>query len=578
MSRPEDHLWARETVGMAAALWAAVAGLACGLRGDPARAAASDYPHIAWQDEFDGPALEPARWTHDIGTGSQYGLTGWGNNELQYYTDRSQNLTVSGGLLQITARSESYGGKSYTSARIKTQDRFSQAGGRFEIRAALPTGQGFWPALWMMPASDVYGGWAASGEIDIMEAKGQQPDRIQGTIHYGGAWPNNTSTAATRVLPPGQTIASFHTYSLEWDIGSSSALRWYVDDVLYATRTSWWSAGGSYPAPFDKPFYLLVNLAVGGNYVGSPNGSTVFPATMQVDYVRAYTAALPAITLAAPAGTRTQATVGNPAIKAAATVTKTGTGTLQLTSSNAYTGPTFVQAGRLELAHAAAAAGSAVRVAAGSTLAVAGSLDTTIGGLSIDAGGRVDLGAGRLTVASGMSAATAVSALVAARGTGGWNGSAGIGSSVVAAAAAAGESRAIGWSDAGNGSLRFVPTAPGDATLDGMIDILDVAEVVAAGKFNSSLAATWSEGDFNYDGLVDILDVADLATTGLYGAGAFAVSGTVAAVPEPAAACLVAAALTAALPLVRSGRRPPPAAGRTTGRSPGSRRRSAACS
>jgi len=517
-----------------------------------ARAAAASYPHLSWQDEFDGTALERARWTHDIGTGSQYGLTGWGNNELQYYTDRSQNLTVSGGMLQITARSESFGGKSYTSARIKTAGNFSQAGGRFEIRAALPTGQGFWPALWMMPASDVYGGWAASGEIDIMEARGQQPDRVQGTIHYGGSWPNNTSSTATRVLPPGQTIASFHTYAVEWDIGSSSAIRWYVDDVLYSTRTSWWSAGGSYPAPFDKPFYLLVNMAVGGDYVGSPNAGTTFPATMQVDYVRAYTAAPPAITLAAPSGIRTQANVGNPVIKTAATVTKTGTGIMQLTSSNAYTGPTTVQAGRLELAHAAAAAGSAVRVASGATLAVAGPLDTRVGGLTIDAGGRVDLGTGRLTVASGMSAATAVSALVAARGSGGWDRSTGLGSSAVRAAIMAGESRTIGWLEGGDGSLTFAATAPGDATLDGIIDILDAADVVAAGKFNTSLAATWGEGDFNYDGLVDILDVADLATTGLYGAGSFTTTGafaapeSIAAVPEPSSACVASAALAVA--------------------------------
>ncbi len=342
------------------------------LRSVFAHAGPADYPYVSWQDEFDGTAVETARWTYDIGTGSQFGLTGWGNNELQYYTSRTQNATVSGGMLQITARSESFGGQPYTSARLKTLGRFSQAGGRFEIRAALPTGQGLWPAIWMLPATDAYGGWAASGEIDIMEARGQQPDRVNGTIHYGGSWPNNELSEATRILPAGQSIAQFHTYAIEWDTTGSPAIRWFVDGVQYATRYSWWSSGGSYPAPFDKPFFMLLNLAVGGNYVGNPDGSTPFPATMQVDYVRAYTAAPPAITLAAASGTLTQAAVGNPSIAAAASVTKTGAGTLRLTASNAYTGPTVVQAGRLELpVGASIAASRTIRVDAGATFDVA---------------------------------------------------------------------------------------------------------------------------------------------------------------------------------------------------------------
>lgn len=303
---------------------------------------------------------------------------------------------------------------------------------------------------------------------------------------------------------------------------------------------------------------------------------------MQVDSIRASTAAPPEITLAAASGTLTQATVGNAVIAAAATVTKTGAGTMRLTASNAYTGPTTVQAGRLELAHAEAASRSSVRVGAGSTLAVANLVDTGIGGLTIDAGGRVDLGTGRLTVASGMSAATAVSALLAARGSGGWNQPAGIGSSAVAAATAAGESRAIGWLENGGGGIIFAPTAAGDATLDGIVDVLDVAAIAAAEKFNSSLSATWGEGDFTYDGVVDILDVADLLTTGLYGTGPFAVSGAVAAVPEPAAAAVLVAAgagaLSWAVERVRRGPRRMVAAGRTRGRSPVSRMPSTKCS
>lgn len=532
--------------------------------------AASDYPYLSWQEEFDGTAVEPGRWTYDLGTGSQYGLTGWGNNELQFYTDRSQNASVSGGTLRITARQENYGGQAYTSARLKTQGLFSQAGGRFEIRAALPTGQGLWPAIWMLPDSDTYGGWAASGEIDIMEARGQQPDRVAGTIHYGGAWPGNTQSGATRILPAGQTIASFHTYAVEWDTAVSPAIRWYVDDVLYATRTSWWSAGGAYPAPFDKPFYLLLNLAVGGNYVGSPNAGTTFPATMQVDYVRVSTAAPPAITLAAASGTLTQVAVGNPLITAAASVTKTGAGTMRLTAANTHSGPTRVQGGRLELANAAAASLSQVQLSGSGVLAVAGSLDATIAGLAIDPGGRVDLGAGSLTVAAGWSAAAAYASVAAARGDGSWTRPIGIGSTVVAASVAAGLPRAVGWIDRGDGSITFGATAPGDTTLDGIVDMLDVAALVSSGRFDSRLAATWQQGDFNYDRIVDILDIAEFVSTGLFDAGPVGdASIAMAVVPEPTACTLPLAAAAAVLSRWRWAA----TGGRTRDRSPARRTR-----
>ena len=353
--------------------------------------AAANYPYMSWQDEFDGTSVESARWAFDIGTGAQHGLSGWGNNELQYYTNRSQNASVSNGTLKITALKENYGGQSYTSARLKTEGLFSQAGGRFEIRAALPTGQGFWPAIWMLPANDTYGGWAASGEIDIMEARGQQADRVNAAIHYGDSWPNNTWSESTRVLPAGQTIASFHTYALEWDTAGTPAMRWYVDDVLYATKTLWWSSGGAYPAPFDKPFHMLLNLAVGGNYVGSPNGSTPFPSTMQVDYVRVSTAAPPAITLAAPSGTLSQAAVGNPMITAAAAVTKTGAGTVVLNAANAYTGATSIVAGTLNVSHPGGLSGSPVTVNAGGSLAIAGTGSTSIPSVTVGVGGAMTL-------------------------------------------------------------------------------------------------------------------------------------------------------------------------------------------
>ena len=238
---------------------------------------------LVWNDEFDGTTVDSTRWTFDTGNGSG----GWGNNELEYYTSRPQNVYVTNGLLHIVARHEvpQYNGYDYTSAKLKSYGLFSKKGGRFEFRARLPQGQGYWPALWLMPRDSVYGGWAASGEIDVMENRGSTPTTTGGTIHYGGSWPNNTYTGSSYVFPGGGVVTDFHTYMLEW---GTNYMKWYVDGVLYQTQTSWWSSGGTYPAPFDQPFYLIMNLAVGGNYGGNPNGTTVFPGEMQVDYVRVF--------------------------------------------------------------------------------------------------------------------------------------------------------------------------------------------------------------------------------------------------------------------------------------------------
>ncbi len=239
---------------------------------------------LVWNDEFNGTAVDTTKWTYDIGTGPPY--PGWGNNELQYYTSRPQNVQVTNGLLHIIARKESYSGASYTSARLKTQGRFSRTYGRFTFRARLPRGQGYWPAFWLMPRDSIYGGWAASGEIDAMEVRGQDPSTVLGTIHFGGVWPENAqSYGPAFYFPSGDSAVNFHTYTLEW---RTNWFRWYVDNTTYQVQTTWWSSGGAFPAPFDQPFFILMNLAVGGNFPGSPDASTVFPGEIQVDYVRIY--------------------------------------------------------------------------------------------------------------------------------------------------------------------------------------------------------------------------------------------------------------------------------------------------
>jgi hypothetical protein len=524
---------------------------------------------------------------------------------------------------------------------------------------------------------------------------------------------------------------------------------------------------------------MLLNLAVGGNYVGSPNGSTPFPATMQVDYVRVSTAAPPAITLAATSGTLSQAAVGNPVIAAAAAVTKTGGGTVVMNAANTYTGTTSILAGALNVSHAGGLTGSPVTVSSGGTLAIAaagftsipsvtigvggamtlrsdipqtlslqglaiksgvtltvdsgtmtngymnvyslpsagggylfgnawavkdlraqftgstsvtlspcyvadsgtywytpsgrpgatgnkvmeanvyGQADGTYAGQSVKFsgtvpsytlqggsngwnvkafirdfnadysscneqtvpisstgafsitlntvndptrhvqwglqvkgpdvwvtdlaskgtvvvsalpaapdGGRIDVGQGVVTVADGLSATDLVAQIMAGRGDGSWRGTAGITSSLVAAEVARGSPRSVGWMENGDGSLSFAYAAPGDANLDWQVDILDVANFVAGGRFDAGLRAKWTEGDFNYDGFVDILDAADFFSAGLFDAGAYnpAAVGHLAAVPEPSLTRLAIAVAFLSLTWHAVG-------ARTRGRSPESRTR-----
>lgn len=239
---------------------------------------------LVWSDEFEGTAIDTNRWTFDIGTGGPK-LVGWGNNELEYYTSRTQNVSVVDGVLRIVARRESHGGANFTSARLKTQGKYAQRYGLIEFRARVPAGQGYWPALWLMPRDSVYGSWAASGEIDVMENKGRDPGTVSGALHYGGSWPNNVHQTGSYAFPAGESATNFHVYAIEW---TTNAFRWSVDGQVYRTQTSWRTSGGAYPAPFDQPFYLIINLAVGGNFGGNPNDTTLFPGTMEVDYVRVY--------------------------------------------------------------------------------------------------------------------------------------------------------------------------------------------------------------------------------------------------------------------------------------------------
>ena len=248
---------------------------------------------MVWSDEFDGSALDTDNWNVQSGDGSEFGLTAWGNNEEEWY--QADNITVTDGNLVITAKAEASNGYPYTSGRMRSDNKVDIKYGRIEARVKTPIGQGLWSAFWMLPTDSAYGGWASGGEIDIMEAvsPGEADDITYGTLHYGMPWPLNTSAGGNADRSP---IDEFHTYAIEWEQGE---IRWFIDDIHYATVTSdtWWSyfygddeqGYVSAPdAPFNQEFHLLFNLAVGGNWPGSPNADTVFPAEMLVDYVRVY--------------------------------------------------------------------------------------------------------------------------------------------------------------------------------------------------------------------------------------------------------------------------------------------------
>ncbi len=237
---------------------------------------------LVWSDEFDGTTLDASKWSIQTGNGCP-DLCGWGNNELQWYQE--DNLVVENGLLVITAREEQVGENTFTSSRIRTKDKGDWTYGRFEVRARLPIGQGLWPAIWMLPTDEVYGPWAASGEIDIMELVGDVPDEIFGTLHYGDTFPGNTFSGNPFELRHSTFADDFYTFAIEWEEG---VIRWYINNTLYATQTEWYSEGVEFPAPFDQRFHVLLNVAVGGNLPGNPDETTVFPQRMEVDYVRVY--------------------------------------------------------------------------------------------------------------------------------------------------------------------------------------------------------------------------------------------------------------------------------------------------
>jgi beta-glucanase (GH16 family) len=247
---------------------------------------ASSAWKLVWSDEFNGSngsAVDASKWVFDTGGG------GWGNDELEYYTNRLQNAAQQDGSLVIKVLQEKYTGadgvsRDYTSARLKTLGKFSQTYGRFEARMKIPRGQGIWPAFWMLGDDIEKPGWPACGEIDIMESIGKEPALVHGTIH-GPGYSGDKGIGGPYGLPSGQIFADdFHVFAVEWE---PKAIRFYVDDHLYTTRTPADLPKGA-KWVYDHPFFILLNVAVGGGWPGSPDATSVYPQTMLVDYVRVY--------------------------------------------------------------------------------------------------------------------------------------------------------------------------------------------------------------------------------------------------------------------------------------------------
>ncbi len=251
---------------------------------------------MIWEEKFEGGQLDPERWGYDLGyfhTPGDPASWGWGNRELQYYTDSPSNSWVGDDGLHLRALPglKAFPGghiARFTSARLTTRGKFAFTYGRIDVTARMPAGTGIWPAIWLLPEDWAYGPWAASGEIDIAEVRGRFPDRVQGTLHFGGSWPDNQHVGGEFVFPEGQRVdTAFHTYSL---IRRPDEMIWLVDDVAYYSVRSdaWRGVDPANPrAPFDRPFHLLINLAVGGAYDENREPAAgAIPAEMVVRGVR----------------------------------------------------------------------------------------------------------------------------------------------------------------------------------------------------------------------------------------------------------------------------------------------------
>ena len=240
------------------------------------------YTNLVFQEEFNtNTPLNTNIWNFDIGKGPDPSNP-WGNNEQQYYTNRPENIKIEDGKLIITARRETYMGSSFTSARINTKGKFEKKYGRFEARMKMPRGRGLWPAFWLLGNDISQVNWPQCGEIDIMEYRGQEPTTTIGSIH-GPGYSGGNAISKSYTLPNDRFDTGFHIFGIEW---GADFINYYVDNVLFYQIKKEDVKNGDWV--FDKPFFIILNLAVGGNFVGNPNAETPFPQSLEIDYIRFY--------------------------------------------------------------------------------------------------------------------------------------------------------------------------------------------------------------------------------------------------------------------------------------------------
>ncbi|MBK7523638.1 MAG: glycoside hydrolase family 16 protein [Saprospiraceae bacterium] len=258
-----------------------LAGLFWGCETDDVQKLENRNWTLTWSDEFEGEkdqAPDPTKWTYDLGTGQN----GWGNNEYQTYTQRPENVGLDGdGYLVITALNQPFGGANFSSARIKTQGLFTQKYGRFEARIKSPYGPGIWPAFWMLGENINEVSWPQCGEIDIMELRGQAPSTMYGTLH-GPGYSGGNAVSKNYSLTNARFDNDFYLYAVEWD---ENKIDFFVNNYLYGRITKE-DVPGEWV--YDQPFYMILNVAVGGNFVGFPTSQTPFPQQMVIDFVRVY--------------------------------------------------------------------------------------------------------------------------------------------------------------------------------------------------------------------------------------------------------------------------------------------------
>lgn len=271
----------RMTLAIAVLVCASISIAIVGCDADPDQNLEDRNYQLVWSDDFGGEAgsaIDTTKWTFDIGTGQN----GWGNNELQYYTDRTENIALDGeGNAVIKARREDYNGRQYTSARIKTEGIFSQRYGRFEARLKTPYSQGLWPAFWLLGSNIREVSWPQCGEIDIMEMRGQEPSINHGSMH-GPGYSAGNAVSGSYVLDGERFDTDFHEFAVEW---GEDFVDYFVDGFLYQRITPE-DVPGEWV--YNTDFFIILNIAIGGNYVGYPNAESVFDQEMVIDYVRVY--------------------------------------------------------------------------------------------------------------------------------------------------------------------------------------------------------------------------------------------------------------------------------------------------